>query len=162
LYKQGIQEELSKQNNLKIHEGTVEDIIVKDNAIVGVITSTGEEIKCSSVVLTTGTFLGGVVHVGTEQYNAGRMGEASSSKLAETLLKHGFPLSRLRTGTPPRLDKRTIHFDGLEAQHSDAPPSPFSYLANSVPQSNFITCYRTQTTIDTHNIVTSNLKLRYY
>ena len=156
-YKLGIQQEISTQENLSVYEATIEDIVVKDNCIVGVITGTGDIIKCGSVVLTTGTFLGGVVHVGTEQFNAGRMGEASVTKLADTLLSHGFPLSRLRTGTPPRIDKKTINVTDLEPQPSDIPPSPFSFLTSSLPQTQFITCYRTQTTLATQNVVTSNL-----
>jgi len=133
--------------------------------VAGVRTATGDIITADAVVLTTGTFLRGVVHLGLENYPAGRHKrdsdevEAPSIGLAETLERLRFPLSRLSTGTPPRLDARTIDYEGLEVQPSELPPPPFSYLNDEcgVEQvDNLVDCHLTHTNSRTHHIVAAN------
>src|SRR5205085_3366297 len=127
LYARAIQELLAEQPSLEIREGAVEDLIVgSDGRLAGIVLGTGEDVRCGAVVLTTGTFLRGLIHVGEEQTPAGRVGEAPALGLSKTLARHGFPLGRLKTGTPPRLDGRTIDWAGLVAQPGAAPPPPLS------------------------------------
>ncbi len=120
------------------------------------ITGTGERLPCAAVVLTTGTFLRGLIHIGSEQIPAGRVGEAPSLGLSATLARFGFALGRLKTGTPPRLDGRTIDWAGLDAQPGDDPPLPFSYLTEkiTIPQ---IACAITGTTQASHDLIRANL-----
>jgi tRNA uridine 5-carboxymethylaminomethyl modification enzyme len=124
--------------------------------VSGVITAQGKTIKAAAVVITTGTFLRGVIHLGTKQIPAGRVGEAPAVGLAETIEKLGFRLGRLKTGTPPRLDGRTIDYSGLQEQPGDEPPIPFSFLTDKirVPQ---ISCYITGTTAASHDLIRDNL-----
>lgn len=156
LYKQAMQEILFNYPNLDVLEGGAEDLIIKDGACCGVITGNGDELRCKSVVLTTGTFLRGLIHRGLEQTPAGRVGEQPSIGLAVTLEKLGFPLGRLKTGTPARLDGRTIDWSVCETQDGDTPPVPFSYLTSEilVPQ---IPCHITYTTEETHRVIRDNL-----
>jgi len=157
LYKNAIQDLLAAQENLEIAAEPVDDLILgADGRIGGVRTQAGDDIRAGTVVVTTGTFLRGLIHVGTAQIPAGRVGESPAVGLAYTFKKLGFRLGRLKTGTPPRLDGRTIRWDGLEAQPGDDPPVPFSYLTDrvTVPQ---IACHITGTTPETHAVIRDNL-----
>ncbi|MFN7038786.1 MAG: tRNA uridine-5-carboxymethylaminomethyl(34) synthesis enzyme MnmG [Alphaproteobacteria bacterium] len=156
LYKAAIQELLFSYENLSILEEEVEDLIIDEGSIKGIITLTKKRILASSVVLTTGTFLNGLIHIGTKKIPAGRINEKPSLGLSKTLKNIGFNLGRLKTGTPPRLDGKTINWEILEKQPGDNPPVPFSYLNEkiTVPQ---IECYITKTTSETHKIILENI-----
>ena len=167
LYRQAMQAALAQTANLDIKEAAVEDLVLKDGRVAGVKTATGEVIACGAVVLTTGTFLRGLIHIGETKIPAGRAAsnsaaigqnnvEEPSIGLSKTLYGLGLKMGRLKTGTPPRLDGRTIHWDGLDVQHGDDPPMPFSALTTKIttPQ---IPCHITRTTHDTHAIIRANL-----
>jgi len=155
LYKKAINEILTDYPNLEIAFDSVEDILIEDKKVVGIATKSSQ-IKAESVVLTTGTFLRGVIHIGDQKTPAGRVGEEPSIGLSETLKRHNFMLSRLKTGTPPRILKSSIDYSNLEEQPSDAVPQPFSYLNEkiSVPQ---ISCHITYTNKKTHEVIKNNL-----
>lgn len=157
LYREAMQALLSDYENLEIISCGAEDLIIEENQCVrGVVLADGCRIDCSSVVLTTGTFLRGVIHQGESQTPAGRVGEAPSVGLALALERLNLPLSRLKTGTPARLDGRTIQWDQLEEQKGDDPPIPFSFMTEriTVPQ---ISCYMTYTSARTHEIIRENI-----
>ncbi len=156
LYREGMQALLADYPNLTILEGGAEDLIIKNNQIAGVVTGQGTELFAKSVVITTGTFLRGLIHRGEEKIPAGRVGEQPAVGLALTLEKLGFPLARLKTGTPARLNGKTIDWSALEMQSADETPVPFSYLTDkiTVPQ---IDCGITYTTPKTHDIIRANL-----
>ncbi len=156
LYREAMQEVLSNYPNLSIIEGEVDDLKTDDSQVRGVVLKNGSEIKCQSVVLTTGTFLSGLIHIGEKKIPAGRAGEAPALGLSKTLARFGLALGRLKTGTPPRLDGKTINWDILEEQKGDNPPTPFSYLNQNVtvPQ---ISCRITHTNAGTHKIIQANL-----
>lgn len=157
LYRQAVQAFLAEQPNLTIAAGEAADIeIGSDGAVAAIVTAAGARIACGAVVLTTGTFLRGLIHIGLEKIPAGRVGEKPSLALSDTLARLGFPLGRLKTGTPPRLDGRTIDWAGLEMQPADDPPEPFSTLTArvDVPQ---IECGITYTTPATHELIRANL-----
>jgi tRNA uridine 5-carboxymethylaminomethyl modification enzyme len=157
LYKQAMQALLADQANLTIGAGAVEDLIIDDaGAVAGVITGVGRAISAGRIVLTTGTFLRGLIHMGAEKIAAGRVGEAPSLGLSETLRRAGFGLGRLKTGTPPRLDGRTIDWSGLEEQPGDDPPEPFSFLTPSIATPQRV-CHITATTAATHALIRANL-----
>jgi tRNA uridine 5-carboxymethylaminomethyl modification enzyme len=157
LYKQAMQALLAEQANLTIGAGAVEDLIIDDaGAVAGVVTGTGKAISAGRIVLTTGTFLRGLIHMGAEKIAAGRVGEAPSLGLSETLRRAGFGLGRLKTGTPPRLDGRTIDWSGLEEQPGDDPPEPFSFLTRSIATPQRV-CHITATTAATHALIRANL-----
>jgi tRNA uridine 5-carboxymethylaminomethyl modification enzyme len=157
LYKIAAQSLLSAQPGLDVIEGAVEDLLVANGRAAGVLLGDGREIRAREVVLTTGTFLNGLIHIGSEKIPAGRAGEPPSRGLSRTLQHHGFPLGRLKTGTPPRLDGRSIAWGRLVEQPGDRPPRPFSFLTDvvKVPQ---ISCYITETTEATHAVIRSNLR----
>ncbi len=157
LYRQAVQDILAEQENLTILEGGVEDLIIDDqNRVKGVVTGDGSEYLAGAVVLTTGTFLNGLIHIGEKSEPAGRMGDAPATGLSDTLAKYEFRLGRLKTGTPARLDGRTIDWASLQEQPGDTPPDPFSFLTKeiTVPQ---IPCHLTWTTEATHEIIRANL-----
>jgi tRNA uridine 5-carboxymethylaminomethyl modification enzyme len=157
LYRQAIQHILAEQANLTILGGEAADLeLGPDGAVAAVLTAAGERFLCGAVVLTTGTFLRGLIHIGLDKIPAGRVGEKPSIALSETLLRLGFTLGRLKTGTPPRLDGRTIAWSGLEMQPADDPPEPFSTLTAKidVPQ---IECGITYTSVATHELIRANL-----
>lgn len=156
LYKKAVQEILAEYRSLTIQEASVEDLLIEGGEVKGVITEGGESILASKVILTTGTFLNGIIHVGEKKSAAGRVGDAPSIGLSRTLRSAGFAVGRLKTGTPPRLDGKTIDWSGLTPQPGDNPPKPFSYMVKeiTVPQ---IQCYITQTTQATHEIIRSNI-----
>ncbi|HCR85838.1 MAG TPA: tRNA uridine-5-carboxymethylaminomethyl(34) synthesis enzyme MnmG [Alphaproteobacteria bacterium] len=158
LYKAAMQELILNYENLTVFGDAVDDIEIDENTreIRAVTTENGTNFKTKAVVLTSGTFLRGVIHIGTEQTPAGRVGEKPAVKLSESLMRIGFQLGRLKTGTPPRILKSSIDFSLLEDQPGDAVPTPFSYLNNKVevPQ---IKCAITYTNHDTHKIIADNL-----
>lgn len=156
LYKQAMHKEISNYPNLDILYDSVEDIRLSRNKIESVITKNGLEINCKKVILTTGTFLSGVIHIGKEKVLAGRMGEDPSYGLAKTLKDIGFTVGRLKTGTPPRIDALTIDYSRLKIQSGDEIPRPFSEMNKriTVPQ---IDCYITATNQDTHLLIKDNL-----
>jgi len=158
LYRQAIQDLLAETENLEIMAAAVEDLLLDDDGtrVLGIRTGDGKDIHAGAVVITTGTFLRGLIHVGDQRIPAGRVGDKRSVGLAYTFKRLGFPLGRLKTGTPPRLDGQTIAWDGLEAQPADNPPVPFSYLTDQikVPQ---IACHMTYTNARTHAIIQDNL-----
>lgn len=157
LYRQAMQAALKEQANLHIVEAAVEDLIIgSDGQCRGVVTGDGAEISAAAVVLTTGTFLRGVIHIGDERIAAGRVGEAPALGLAQTLARAGFALGRLKTGTPPRLDGRTIDYAGLQEQPGDTPPEPFSSLTLSIGQPQ-VACHITYTTAAGHALIRDNL-----
>ena len=155
LYRNAMQDVLANYANLSIIEGSVEDLII-DGEVRGVILADGTEIFAPKVVLTTGTFLNGLIHCGEKKTPAGRVGDAPSIGLSNTLKKLKFNVGRLKTGTPPRLDGKTIDWAALESQPGDNPPKPFSYLTSKVevPQ---IHCSITHTSQATHDIIRANL-----
>ena len=157
LYRQAVQDLLAEQPGLTIRAGAVADMLIdRSGAAAGVVTEAGETVTAGAVIVTTGTFLRGVIHIGEQQTAAGRVGEAPSRALAETLARFGFRLGRLKTGTPPRLDGRTIDWAGLDLQPGDDPPLPLSYMTERIttPQ---ISCHITETTPATHAIINANL-----
>jgi tRNA uridine 5-carboxymethylaminomethyl modification enzyme len=156
LYKAHMQAALAEIANLTMREDAAEDLILDKGRVSGVVTASGEGISAGAVVLTTGTFLGGLIHIGQSQIPAGRIGEAPSLGLCKTLRGFGLAMGRLKTGTPPRLDGRTIDWAGLEVQYGEDPPSPFSFLTQRIatPQ---IPCHITATTTATHALIRANL-----
>jgi tRNA uridine 5-carboxymethylaminomethyl modification enzyme len=159
LYREAMQEILFDYPNLTIIEAAADDLILSESgAIAGLKTQDGRSYSCRSVVLTTGTFLRGLIHRGTERTPAGRVGDEPAIGMALTLERLGFPLGRLKTGTPARLDGDTIDWTKCEEQKGDAQPTPFSFLTENVevPQ---ISCYITHTTQKTHEIIRDNLHL---
>jgi len=157
LYRQAVQAILAQQPNLTIRAGGAEDIVMDEAGhLRGVRTSDGRTIDCGAAIITTGTFLRGLIHIGEEKVAAGRVGEAPAVGLSTTLDRLGFPLGRLKTGTPPRLDGRTIDWSGLEMQPGDDPPIPFSYLTERIMMSQ-ISCGITATTPATHEVIRQNL-----
>tara|TARA_B100001248_G_scaffold229909_1_gene189556 strand:- start:296 stop:2161 length:1866 start_codon:yes stop_codon:yes gene_type:complete len=157
LYKKSVQNILLLQQKIKVIEGFVDDLIINNQEIKGVILDNNKKIYCNSLIITTGTFLGGKIFVGDRIFEAGRIGDKSSSKLSKKIRKLGFPVGRLKTGTPPRLLKSSINWDEIELQSADKSPIPFSYLTSKieVPQ---IKCGITRTTKKTHKIIEENLK----
>ena len=159
LYKKAIQELLKQTKGLEIKEGSVEDLIIEGNKVKGVYLSGGEKVNSDKVILTTGTFLGGVMHVGLEQKQGGRAGDPSSNKLARKLRKLPFRYGRLKTGTPPRLDGETINWTKLEPQPGDIPTPQMSYYSPIKKRPNQINCHLTRTTPKTHEIIKGALDL---
>jgi tRNA uridine 5-carboxymethylaminomethyl modification enzyme len=157
LYRRAMTELLGKIDGLTIIEGAAEDLTLDEaGRVSGVALGAGRRVAAGRVVLTTGTFLGGLIHIGEEKIPAGRVGEAPSLGLSQTLKRCGFALGRLKTGTPPRLDGTTIDWAGLQVQPGDDPPQPFSFLTERIttPQ---IVCHITETTPQTHDIIRANL-----
>ena len=157
LYKKYMQEKLVNYCNLSIFSDTVNEFIFSKNAIKGVITKSGKKINSSKIILTTGTFLNGLIHIGENKTPAGRFNEKPSSGLSEQLQKYDFKIGRLKTGTPPRLDARTINFKNLEEQHADEDPYFFSFLTKKNLNKQ-ISCRMTYTNEAVHKIISENLK----
>ena len=156
LYLEAMQQEIAAQDNLYVIEAEAAGIIKTEDQVTGLRLADGREISCGSLVLTTGTFLGGLIHIGETKIPAGRMGEEPSFAMAQSLRELGLPLGRLKTGTPARLDGRTIDWNRLEMQPADNPPVPFSTMNSeiTVPQ---IECGITRTNAKTHNIIRANV-----
>lgn len=170
LYKRHMRDELLNYPGLNIVQGSVSDIVVGDIAadgsaesdgakskITGVRLESGEIIPTNHVIITTGTFLGGEIHIGLDVFPSGRMGEAATFGLSKSLRDAGFQMGRLKTGTPPRLDKKTINFPILDIQEGDNPPMPFSYLNGAVSVQDQLLCHATYTNAATHDVVRANL-----
>ncbi|RUZ30674.1 tRNA uridine-5-carboxymethylaminomethyl(34) synthesis enzyme MnmG [Mesorhizobium sp. M7A.F.Ca.US.007.01.2.1] len=156
LYRLAMQEAIRQQNDLDVVEGEVLDFEIADVQIRAVLLADGRRLACGAVVLTTGTFLRGLIHIGEKKIVAGRMNEQASLGLSATMDRAGFKLGRLKTGTPPRLDGRTIDWASLESQAADADPVPFSLMTDRIttPQ---IDCGITRTTTATHELIRANL-----
>src|SRR5712671_1116875 len=157
LYRQAVGELLAETPGLVIIEGAAEDLLLDgDGRVCGVALGDGRHCAAGRVVLTTGTFLNGLIHIGEEKIPAGRVGDKPSLGLSQTLARQGFALGRLKTGTPPRLDGRTIDWAGLDVQPGDDPPPPFSFITDRIttPQ---VVCHITTTTPATHALVRANL-----
>ncbi|KAJ4338733.1 Mitochondrial Translation Optimization [Ascochyta clinopodiicola] len=167
LYKKYMREEMEGYQGLSVVEGSVADIIVDRTEeegrkgsygkITGVRLESGQIIPTGNVVITTGTFLGGEIHIGLDAYPSGRMGEAATFGLSKSLKEAGFTLGRLKTGTPPRLDAKSINFKVLEAQEGDDPPTPFSYLNDRVQVERQLLNHETRTNEAGHEIIRQNL-----
>ena len=156
LYRLMMQETLRSQPGLSIGRGTVDRLITKNGAVIGVVTDSGQSITARAVILTSGTFLKGLIHIGLNHFPAGRGGEASAEHLSDCMRDLGFELGRLKTGTPPRLDRDTINFDAMIRQPGDDPPRPFSCRTERIQQKQVV-CHLTYTNQDTHAIITDNL-----
>jgi tRNA uridine 5-carboxymethylaminomethyl modification enzyme len=167
LYQKHMREELQSYPNLSIIPGSVSDIVVDENTtdpldpsksrITGVRLESGEILPTTQVIITTGTFLGGEIHIGLEAYPAGRMGENATFGLSKSLRDAGFQLGRLKTGTPPRIAKDSIDYGALDVQAGDDPPEPFSYLHDRVSVTDQLPCWATYTNERTHDVVRANL-----
>ena len=157
LYKKFMQEKLVNYCNLSIYSDPVISFNFKNNAIIGFNTQSGKEIRSSKIILTTGTFLNGLIHIGEKKTPAGRYDEKPSTGLSEQLEKFNFKIGRLKTGTPPRLDARTINFENLEAQHADEDPYFFSFLTKKNLNKQ-ISCRMTYTNEQVHKIISKNIK----
>ncbi|WIJ25400.1 tRNA uridine-5-carboxymethylaminomethyl(34) synthesis enzyme MnmG [Devosia sp. RR2S18] len=156
LYRTAMQQAISEQANLEVIEGEVDDITVSAGAVSGVVLLDGRRLGASAVVLTTGTFLRGLIHRGEETTPAGRLGEKPVLGLSTRLEILGLSLGRLKTGTPARLDARTIDFSVLEEQPGDNPPEPFSALTKAITTTQ-VSCHVTRTTAETHRIISANI-----
>jgi len=156
LYKVTMRKVIESQENLDIKQAIIEKIVVEDKKVKGVLTSIGAFYEAKAVIITTGTFLKGLIHIGLENFPAGRAGEFPSIGLSDSLRELGFKIGRLKTGTPPRIDARTIDFSKTEVQYGDDPPIPFSHTTEKItnPQ---LPCYITYTNKKTHEIILNNL-----
>lgn len=157
LYKKFIRNTLENQPNLMLFQQVVSDLLVEAEAVVGVETQMGLQFKAKTVVLTAGTFLGGRIHIGLQNYTGGRAGDAASIALAERLRELPFKVGRLKTGTPPRIDGRTIDFAQLEQQHGDTPVPVFSFMGSASQHPRQVPCYITRTNEKTHDIIRGGL-----
>jgi len=157
LYKQFIRNTLENQPNLMLFQQVVSDLLVEAETVIGVETQMGLQFKAKSVVLTAGTFLGGRIHIGLQNYTGGRAGDAASIALAERLRELPFKVGRLKTGTPPRIDGRTIDFSQLEQQHGDTPVPVFSFMGSASQHPRQVPCYITRTNEKTHDIIRGGL-----
>lgn len=153
LYKAAVRYALENQPNLKLFQQAVTDLIVENEQVVGVETEMGLKFRSRTVVLTTGTFLGGLIHIGLENYQGGRAGDPPANKLARRLRELPFNVDRLKTGTPPRLDGRSIDFSVLQEQPGDTPIPTFSFLGKASDHPRQISCYITHTNEKTHEII---------
>ncbi len=157
LYKAAARSMLENQPNLQIFQQTVDDLIVESGRVVGVVTQMGLKFYARSVVLTTGTFLGGIIHIGLQNHSGGRAGDPPSSTLAQRLRATSLRVDRLKTGTPPRIDARTVDFSGLQEQPGDTPLPVMSYLGSVADHPRQISCYITHTNGRTHDIIRSGM-----
>jgi tRNA uridine 5-carboxymethylaminomethyl modification enzyme len=158
LYRQAIRTRLENQDNLWLFQQSVDDLILEGEKVVGAVTQTGVSFRSKSVVLTAGTFLNGLVHIGLENHAAGRAGDPSSTSLGQRLKEMKLPQGRLKTGTPPRIDGRSINYSVLEEQPGDLDPVPvFSYMGNAALHPRQISCWVTHTNEKTHDIIRGGL-----
>ena len=157
LYKQAIRSRLENQQNLWIFQQAVDDLLVEGDCVKGVVTQLGLKFSARAVVLTTGTFLSGLVHVGLSNYQAGRMGDPPSVSLSHCLRELSLPLGRLKTGTPPRIDGRSINYSVMKEQPGDTPAPVFSFLGNAEQHPEQLPCWITQTNSQTHEIIRGGL-----
>ena len=157
LYKAAIQNTLQNQENLKIFQQSCDDLIVENDKVVGVVTQMGLRFSAPSVVLTVGTFLGGQIHIGLENFKGGRAGDPPSIALADRLRELPFRVDRLKTGTPPRIDARTVDFSKMQEQPGDAPTPVLSFIGKQSDHPQQIPCYITYTNEKTHEVIRNNL-----
>jgi len=157
LYKAAIREIVENQENLALFQQSVDDLIIENDRVTGVVTQMGLKFKAKSVVLTSGTFLGGVIHIGLENYQGGRAGDPPSNSLSKRMRELPFTVDRLKTGTPARLDARTIDFSKMEAQPGDTPMPVFSFLGDVKNHPNQVSCYITHTNKNTHDLIRGGL-----
>ena len=157
LYKQAIRTRLENQQNLWLFQQAVDDLIIEQDRVCGVMTQLGLRFNAKTVVLTTGTFLSGLIHIGQSNYQAGRAGDPPSISLAHRLRELDLPIGRLKTGTPPRLDGRTINYSAVREQPGDKPLPVFSFLGDAAQHPEQISCWITETTEQTHDIIRSGL-----
>ena len=157
LYKAAVREALENQPNLKIFQQAADDLIIDNDRVVGVKTQMGLDFSAKTVVLTTGTFLGGVIHIGMQNQSGGRAGDPPSIALADRLRELPFRVDRLKTGTPPRIDAKSINFEGLEAQPGDFPTPVFSFIGSRQDHPKQIDCWITHTNHQTHEVIRSGL-----
>lgn len=157
LYKAAVREVVENQENLSLFQQSADDLIVENDRVIGVVTQMGLKFKSKTVVLTAGTFLGGILHIGMENYQGGRAGDPPSNALAKRLREMPFKVDRLKTGTPARLDARTIDFSKLEAQPGDTPLPVFSFLGDVSQHPEQVNCYITHTNKNTHDIIHGGL-----
>jgi len=157
LYRQAVRTALENQPNLMIFQQAVDDLIVENNQVVGAVTQMGLKFKARSVVLTVGTFLDGKIHIGLDNFSGGRAGDPPSIPLARRLRELPLRVDRLKTGTPPRIDARTIDFSQLAPQHGDNPSPVFSFMGNAAQHPEQMACYITYTNENTHDVIRKNL-----
>ncbi|CAX62127.1 tRNA uridine 5-carboxymethylaminomethyl modification enzyme, Glucose-inhibited division protein A [Erwinia billingiae Eb661] len=157
LYRQAVRTALENQPNLMIFQQAVDDLIVENDRVVGAVTQMGLKFRAKSVVLTVGTFLDGKIHIGLDNYSGGRAGDPPSIPLARRLRELPLRVSRLKTGTPPRIDARTIDFSVLDPQHGDTPMPVFSFMGNVSQHPQQVPCYITYTNENTHEVIRNNL-----
>ncbi|MBI5557616.1 MAG: tRNA uridine-5-carboxymethylaminomethyl(34) synthesis enzyme MnmG [Deltaproteobacteria bacterium] len=153
LYRLRMKSVLENQKNLDIRQAFADRLLVENGCITGVVTSLEETLRCRAVVIVTGTFLNGLIHIGLKSFPAGRQGDAPSLSLAKNLKELGFTMGRMKTGTTPRLDGTTINYEGLEPQYSDDPPNFFSYSTKGVPKLEQRPCFITYTNEKSHEII---------
>ena len=158
LYKQSVKKLLKMQINLTVLEGTVQNLNIENNIINGVFIGDNQLYRSKSVILTTGTFLGGIIHIGQEKFSAGRIGDKASNNLSKKIRQLNLPIGRLKTGTPPRIEKDSIDWSKVDMQSADETPIPFSYMTNKITVKQ-IKCGITRTTKETHQIIKDNLNL---
>lgn len=156
LYSQLMREQVERQKNLSLIEASISQIIVEKGRAVSVRCNLGKEYRAGQVILAPGTFLRGIIHVGKVSISGGRSGEPAANELSQDLLRHGFQLERFKTGTPPRVDMRSLDFSQLEEQPGDPEPEGFSWYRD-ISLQNLISCYMTRTTPVTHKIISENL-----
>ena len=156
LYRRRMTQVLEKQNLLDIKQAKVARILVREDAAYGLVTGVGQVFEGRKIIISTGTFLGGLIHIGLKNFQAGRLGDPASVSLSRCLADLGFRRGRLKTGTPPRLDGRTIDFSSLEPQYGDDPPRPFSSMTKKLDQPQ-VPCYLTYTSQETHELIRSSL-----
>ncbi len=157
LYKSAIRQALENQPNLSIFQQAVDDLIIKDDRVCGVITQMGLKFHTRAVVLTVGTFLGGKIHIGEQHHAGGRAGDPPSITLAQRLRELPFRVGRLKTGTPPRIDGRSIDYSGLQEQPGDSPTPVFSFTGKAEEHPRQISCHITHTNTRTHDIIRGGL-----
>ena len=157
LYKAAIREILENQENLDIFQQAVDDLIIEGEAVTGVVTQSGIRFRGKSVVLTAGTFLGGLIHIGLQNYSGGRAGDPPSIRLADRLRELPLRVERLKTGTPPRIDARSVDFTKMQEQPGDTPTPVMSFMGSLAEHPRQISCYITHTNTHTHDIIRANL-----
>ncbi|QRN05017.1 tRNA uridine-5-carboxymethylaminomethyl(34) synthesis enzyme MnmG [Legionella sp. MW5194] len=157
LYRQAIRQRLQRQANLTLFQQAVDDLIIEQGRVTGVVTQLGLTLRAKAVVLTVGTFLGGKIHVGMNHYAGGRAGDPPAIALAQRLRELDLPVGRLKTGTPPRIDSRSLDYSQMEEQPGDTPVPVFSFLGHAGMHPQQLPCYITHTTAKTHEIIQANL-----
>ncbi len=157
LYKAAIREILENQPNLQIFQQAADDLIIEGEQVAGVVTQSGIRFRSQKVILTAGTFLGGVIHIGLEQHSGGRAGDPPALRLAQRLRELPLRVERLKTGTPPRIDARSVDFSVMQVQPGDTPTPVMSFMGSRDQHPQQINCYITHTNVQTHDIIRAGL-----